>query len=90
MISGGHPPLHGARSAGGRHHIQPRLLPPHRHVRVRPGAVGAVLAVPRARPCRPACRVHAAIRGGVQSAHPGANAGEGGGRVNFTWNPTCD
>ena len=47
MDAGGDASLHGARGAGGRHQLQPRRLFAHRHVRLRPGALGAAVALPR-------------------------------------------
>ena len=50
--SGRHTALHGARGAGGRHHIPVRRLPPHRHVRLQSGAVGDVQPLYRShQPC---------------------------------------
>lgn len=45
---GRHQAIHGARGARGRHQLHQGLVSPHRHVRLRPGSLGAGVAVHRA------------------------------------------
>lgn len=76
-VAGGYAPIHGAGSARGRHRLQPRRLPPHRHVclRVGPVGVGVALHCPR----RSHSRVPVAFRGGGgPTPDPRRHAGVGG------------
>lgn len=69
--------VHGPRGVGGRHKLHLGRVPAHRHVRVRPGAVGDSVEVHG--PGRAGARVPAAVRGGGgPTPHPGGHAGVGG------------
>ena len=75
-IVGGHPTVYGPRGAGGCHQFLPRRLPTHRHVRVRPGALGDCDAVPR---YRAGHALPAALRGrGLAPSNSRGNMRSGG------------